>query len=113
MNYEYFYYFLIGGTIIGSSKAISRVLSPGISAIVGGVPNAFITIFFLDTSYKMKFIDGYLVTSLLSWVAGIYIKLMAQHVGAKGEELNGIIISGIVMWALLSYIVIKHFNIGK
>ena len=96
---EYVKPFLIGGAVIGGSKAASKLMGPALAPLVGGMPTGIIASFFLKgDDKKRKYFEGYASSSFTLFLAILFIHLATMHF----QKVSVNIISGI------SYIYIPY-----
>ena len=103
---EYIKPFLIGGAVIGGSKAASKIMGPALAPLVGGMPTGIIASFFLKGDDKKKrYFEGYVYSSFILFLSILFIHLATMHF----QKVSVNIISGVsfVVWAVISYFVIK------
>ena len=103
---EYIKPFLIGGAVIGGSKAASKIMGPALAPLVGGMPTGIIASFFLKgDDKKRKYFEGYVYSSFTLFLSILFIHLATMHF----QKVSVNIISGIsfIIWAIISYFVIK------
>ena len=103
---EYVKPFLIGGAVIGGSKAASKLMGPTLAPLVGGMPTGIIASFFLKgDDKKRKYFEGYAYSSFTLFLAILFIHLASMHF----QKVSVNIISGIsfIIWGVISYFVIK------
>ena len=103
---EYVKPFLIGGAVIGGSKAASKLMGPALAPLVGGMPTGIIASFFLKgDDKKRKYFEGYAYSSFTLFLAILFIHLATMHF----QKVSVNIISGIsfIIWGVISYFVIK------
>ena len=97
--------FLLGGTVIAGAKAVSSVFPPQFAALVGGMPTGIIASFFMSgEEAKKKYFLGYAYSSAVITLAILFIHLMSEHTSMKVDVIAAI---GYVLWAVVSYFVIK------
>lgn len=100
--------FLIGGSVIAGSKIVARLAGPSLAPIVGGMPTGIIASFFLKAQQaKREYFAGYFYSSILLAIAIMFIHIVSM----THKNWNVDIISGVALalWAILSYVAIKHF----
>ena len=103
---EYVKPFLIGGAVIGGSKAASKLMGPALAPLVGGMPTGIIASFFLKgVDKKRKYFEVYAYSSFTLFLAILFIHLASMHF----QKVSVNIISGIsfIIWGVISYFVIK------
>jgi hypothetical protein len=104
--------FLIGGSVIGGAKLISRYMDPALAPLLGGMPTGIIASFFLDNDKeKRQYFKGYGVsTSIL--VIAILMLVYGTRV-LTNIHVDVIAASALIVWAVLSYISINYFIVKK
>ena len=104
---EYIKPFLIGGAVIGGSKAASKIMGPSLAPLVGGMPTGIIASFFLKKeAAKKKYFEGYVYSSFTLFLAILFIHICSSHF--PNTSVNIISGSSFVFWAIISYFVIKY-----
>ena len=104
--------FCIGGAVIAGSKLVSNYASPALSPIVGGMPTGIIASFFLKSDKdRREYFNGYTYSSFLLFLAVMFIHLASDHM--KNTSVDVISGVGFVVWAILSYAVIKMRGLDK
>lgn len=103
---DYIKPFLIGGSIIATSKFVANHVSPEYGALIGGMPTGMIASFFLvGNKLKGGYYKGYLVSSVV-----IVLVLTILNVVLKTySKINPDILSAcsLVIWAILSFFSVK------
>lgn len=106
---EYLKQFLIGGSIIAGSKVVSNLFGPTFAPIVAGMPTGIIASYFLSNdSQRLKFFEGYAISSPLLALTIVIIYLFAENM--KKTSINLISTSGLIFWALLSVIIMNYIK---
>ena len=103
---EYIKPFLIGGAVIGGSKAASKFMGPSLAPLVGGMPTGIIASFFLKGDDKRKkYFEGYVYSSFVLFLSILFIHLGTLHFPKTSVNM----LSGVsfILWAAISYFVIK------
>ena len=108
---EYIKPFLIGGTVIAGSKFAGNYASPALAPIIGGMPTGIIASFFLSSDKaRRSYFNGYAYSSFLLFLAVLFIHLATQHTKISVDLISGV---GFVVWAILSYALIKARGLDK
>lgn len=109
---EYIKPFCIGGAVIVGSKLVSNYASPALAPIIGGMPTGIIASFFLTSDKKRReYFNGYVYSSFLLFLAVLFIHLVSKNI----KNINVNILSGVgfVVWAIISYVIIKMRGLTK
>lgn len=104
--------FVIGGTVIGGAKLISRYVDPALAPLLGGMPTGIVASFFLNNDKdKRQYFKGYGVSTSILVVA----ILMLVYGTRVLTNIHVDVISSVtlVVWAILSYISINYFVVKK
>jgi len=103
---EYLKPFLIGGSIIATSKFVSDHVSPEYAALVGGMPTGIIASFFiLGNKFKGEYYKGYLISAIvIALVLAMLNIVMKTHPKINANILS---ICSLIVWAILSFFSVK------
>jgi len=108
---EYLKPFLIGGSIIATSKYVSTLVNPSLAPLVGGMPTGILAAFFLSNDKdKKKYYTGYAYSSFTLFLAILFIHKIST---VTSYSVDSISLVAIVLWAIISYFVINDFVIKK
>jgi hypothetical protein len=104
--------FLIGGSVIGGSKILSRYVDPAFAPLLGGMPTGIIASFFLDNDNdKRQYFRGYAVSSSVLVIAILILFYGTRTF--KNVHVDVIATIALFVWAVLSFINIKLFIAKK
>ena len=108
---EYVKPFIIGGSVIAGSKIASKIMGPELAPIVGGLPTGIIASFFLSNNkVKREYFEGYVYTSFILFLAILFIHIATKYF--PSASVNVISGSAFIVWAVLSYFIIKLHKDG-
>ena len=108
---EYVEPFLIGGSIIAGAKLASKYMGPAFAPLIGGMPTGIIASFFLNNNKnKRMYFNGYMYSSFIISIIGLFIHYMIVNVTTISVDTIAVI--GFVLWAVISYFIIKLNNIN-
>lgn len=107
---EYLEAFLTGGSVIAGAKALSQSMNPVYGAIVGGMPTGIISTFFLDKKQVKEFYRGYSYHAVILATTIILI-----HYTLSNYDFNPNLVSiiGMLIWAILAFLVSKYYLLKK
>lgn len=100
--------FLLGGTIIAGSKGLSKISTPAVASLLGGLPTGIIVAFFLKSNKKEEFFNGYQYHSFI-----LFLTIATIHYLMKYTKLNKSIICifGMLIWAIISYLLLNYLGL--
>lgn len=103
---EYLTPFLIGGSIIATSKFVSNHVSSEYAALIGGMPTGIIASFFiLGNNSKGDYYKGYLISSIV--IALVLTMLNTALKTHPKIDTNILSICSLIVWACLSFFSVK------
>lgn len=100
--------FLVGGSIIAGSKAVSKISTPAVASLLGGLPTGIIVAFFLQDNKKEDFFNGYQYHSFI-----LFLTITTIHYLMKHSKFNKsyICIFGMLIWAVISYLLLNFLGL--
>ena len=105
---DYIKPFLIGGSVIAGSKFVSKVASPALAPIVGGMPTGIIASYFLTTNAeKRDYFSGYFISAILLAIAILFIHIVSMFY--KDLHIDIVSTLALLFWCILSYFSIEYF----
>ena len=103
---EYLKPFLLGGSIIATSKFVANHVSPEYAALVAAMPTGMIASFFiLGKKAKGEYYKGYIVSSV-----AIALVIVALNMAIKlypNINIDVLSICSLIVWAVLSFVSVR------
>ena len=101
--------FLIGGSIIASSKYVAKYVGAEFAPLVGGMPTGIIASFFLNSEVnKKEFYSGYVISSFILFLAIVFIRVTNKYFPRISTNIVSVI--AIILWAVISFLVIYRLK---